>query len=283
MPSRKQYTAAERSLAVTTRRLLWIPTTVSILLALATAASAQFTPAPGSPVPVGLTPESVAEGDFNGDGKLDLAIVNAASNTVTVLLGNGTGGFTAAPGSPFPVGTGPQFVVVGDFNEDGKPDLAIANAGSDNVTVLLGNGTGGFTAAPGSPLAAGSNPHSVAVGDFNGDGKLDLTIANAGSNNVTVLLGNGTGGFTVAPGSPFPVGSTPESMAVGDFNGDGKPDLAIANSFGNNVTVLLGNGAGGFTAAPGSPFPAGAVPSSLAVGDFNGMASWTLLSLFLKA
>ena len=95
MPSRKQYTAAERSLAVTTRRLLWIPTTVSILLALSTAASAQFTPAPGSPFPVGLTPESVAEGDFNGDGKLDLAIVNAASNTVTVLLGNGTGGFTA--------------------------------------------------------------------------------------------------------------------------------------------------------------------------------------------
>jgi hypothetical protein len=123
----------------------------------------------------------------------------------------------------------------------------------------------------------------VAEGDFNGDGKLDLAIVNAASNTVTVLLGNGTGGFTAAPGSPFPVGTGPQFVVVGDFNEDGKPDLAIANSFGNNVTVLLGNGAGGFTAAPGSPFPAGAVPSSLAVGDFNGMASWTLLSLFLKA
>ena len=116
------------------------------------------------------------------------------------------------------------------------------------MTVLLGNGSGGFTAATGSPFAVGTSPYLVVVGDFNGDGIQDLAMANGGSNNVTVLLGNGSGGFTAAAGSPFAVGSWPVSLAVGDFNGDGIQDLAIANFGGNNVTVLLGNGSGGFTA-----------------------------------
>jgi len=255
---------------VTTSRLLWIPRTVNILLALSAVASAQFTPAPGSPFLVGLLPESVAVGDFNRDGKPDLAIANKSDFTVTVLLGNGTGGFTAALGSPFPVGAEPQSVAVGDFNGDGKPDLAIANSGANTVTVLLGNGAGGFTPAPDSPFPVGAVPVSVAVGDFNGDGKPDLAIANQSGNTVTVLLGNGTGGFTAASGSPFPVGTTPVSVAVGDFNGDGKPDLAIANVGSNNVTVLLGTGTGGFAADPGSPFAAGTNPQFVAVGDFNG-------------
>ena len=239
-----------------------------ILLALAAAACAQFTAAPGSPFTVGTKPMSVAVGDFNGDGKPDLAIANG-DGTVTVLLGNGAGGFAAAPGSPFPAGSGPSAVAVGDFNGDGKPDLAIADYTGNNVTVLLGDGTGRFTAAPNSPFPAGSQPNSVAVGDFNGDGKPDLAIANYNSNNVTVLLGNGAGGFTAAPGSPFPAGTQPYSVAVGDFNGDGKPDLAIANVASGNVTVLLGSGTGGFTAAPGSPFDVGPYPESVVVADFN--------------
>ncbi len=246
---------------MTTRSLI-------ILLALAAAACAQFTAAPGSPFPVGTKPMSVAAGDFNADGKPDLAIANG-DGTVTVLLGNGAGGFTAATGSPFPAGSGPSAVAVGDFNGDGKPDLAIADYAANNVTVLLGDGTGRFTAAPSSPFPAGSQPNSVAVGDFNGDGKPDLAIANYNSNNVTVLLGDGAGGFTSATGSPFPAGTQPYSVAVGDFNGDGKPDLAIANVASWDVTVLLGTGAGGFTAAPGSPFAVGSYPESVAVADFN--------------
>jgi uncharacterized protein (TIGR03437 family) len=246
-----------------------IPRIVCVLLAVSAAAWAQFTASPGSPFTSVSGPGSVAVGDFNGDGRPDLAIANANSNNVTVLLGNGAGGFTAAAGSPFPAGQMPMFVAVGDFNGDGRPDLAIANH-DGHVTVLLGNGSGGFTAAAGSPFAAGAWPASIAVADFNADGNLDLAIANANSNNVTVLLGNGSGGFTAAPGSPFPAGSGPQSVAVGDFNGDGKPDLAIANGTGGNVTVLLGNGAGGFTAAAGSPFAAGSGPQSVAVGDFNG-------------
>jgi FG-GAP-like repeat/Putative Ig domain/Beta-propeller repeat len=229
-----------------------------------------FMPAAGSPFAVGSIPSSVVVGDFNGDGIPDLATANNVSNNVTVLLGNGSGGFTAAAGSPFAAGTSPFSVVVGDFNGDGIQDLATGNLDSATVTVLLGNGSGGFTPAPGSPFAVGGDPVSVVVGDFNGDGIQDLAVANENDNNVTVLLGNGSGGFAAANGSPFAVGDLPFFLVVGDFDADGIQDLAIANSASNNVTVLLGNGSGGFTEAPASPFAVGATPGSVVVGDFNG-------------
>ena len=156
-----------------------------------------------------------------------------------MLLGDGSGGFAAAPGSPFGVGSDPHSVAIGDLNGDTKPDLVTANSDSDNVTVLLGDGSGGFAAAPGSPFGVGSDPTSVAIGDLNGDTKPDLVTANIGSNNVTVLLGDGSGGFAAAPGSPFGVGTAPLSVAIGDLNGDTKPDLVTANSVSDDVTVLL--------------------------------------------
>ena len=153
-------------------------------------------------------PRSVAAADFNADGKLDLVTANFGANTVTVLLGNGSGGFSAAHGSPFAVGSMPSSVAVGDLNGDGNPDLVIANFGANTITVLLGNGSGGFTAASGQTLfAVGANPQSEAIGDFNGDGNLDIVTANSGDNTVTVLLGNGSGGFMAAAGSPFAVGT----------------------------------------------------------------------------
>ena len=185
-------------------------------------------------------PSSVAVGDFNGDGIPDLAIANEYDNTITVLKGDGTGGFTAFPASPFTVGYNPACVVVADFNGDGNLDLATANLSSSNVTVLLGNGIGGFTPAPASPAVQGIAPVSMAVGDFNGDYIPDLAIADSSSNNVTVLLGNGTGGFKTGPGSPYAVmGTNPVSLAVGDFNADGVPDLVVVDSGDNNANVLL--------------------------------------------
>ena len=232
--------------------------------------SAPFTPGAGSPVAVGVNPHVAAVADFNGDGKPDLAVANANDNTVTILLGNGTGGFTAAPGSPVAVGAGPFSVAAGDFNGDGEADLVVTNSVGNSVSILLGNASGGFAPAPGSPVAVGTTPSSAAVADLNGDGKADLAVANSDGNSVSVLLGNGTGGFTAAPGSPLTVGTYPFSVVAGDFNGDGKTDLAMVNARGNSVSILLGNGTGGFTAAPGSPITVGNFPSSATTGDFNG-------------
>ena len=172
---------------MTTYGLPRISGAISILLALAAAANAQFTGAPGSPFPAGSSPDFVAVGDFNGDGHPDLAVANLESNNVTVLLGSAMGVFAAAPGSPFPVGSSPDSVAVGDFNGDGNLDLAVANKGDGTVTVLLGNGRGGFTAA-GSPLIVGSKPYSVVAADFNGDGRLDLAVANLESDTVSILI-----------------------------------------------------------------------------------------------
>jgi subtilase family serine protease len=216
----------------------------------------------------GDLPYSVAVGDFNGDGMPDLAVANNWSDTVTILLGNGDGTFTAQSVSPA-TGSGPIAVVVGDFNGDGKADLAVANAASDTVTILLGNGDGTFTAQTVSP-PTGSEPYSVAVGDFNGDGIPDLAVANNSGKTVTILLGNGDGTFNLAPS--LSTAGYAEFVAVGDFNGDGIPDLAVttatttvANGF---VSIFLGNGDGTF--APASSPATGFFPLGIAVGDFNG-------------
>ena len=180
-----------------------------------------------------LGSQSMAVGDFNGDGQPDVAVTNSGTNGVNVFLNNG-GGLSAVSAIP-PTGTGPTSIAAADFNGDGKLDLAVANYGSNNVTILLGNGDGTFTAAA-SP-ATGTAPNSVAVADFNGDGVPDLAVANAGSSNVTILLGNGDGTFTAAAGPAADTGST--SVVLADFNGDGKEDLVVANSGDSSATALL--------------------------------------------
>src|SRR5437867_6658018 len=137
----------------------------------------------------------------------------------------------------------PIAVAVGDFNADGLQDLAVANHDSNTVSVLLGVGNGDFQEAPQSPIAVGTTPVWIAVGDFNGDGKPDLAVANVNSNTVSVLLGNGDGTFR--PKSDYGTGSIPVSVAIGDLNGDGRPDLAVANH-SSTVSVLLGSGDGTF-------------------------------------
>jgi hypothetical protein len=214
--------------------------------------------------PTGAQPDSIAVADFNQDGIVDLAVANLAANTVSILLGNGDGTFTAAAASP-QTGSQPLWLVAGDFNRDGKPDLAVANLADNNVTILLGNGDGTFTAAPNNP-ETGSQPNSIVAGDFNGDGLLDLAVLNAGMNTVTVLLGNGDGSFTASPLSAE-TGFYPRSLLSADFNGDGHLDLAAVNSDGSTVTILLGNGDGSFTPAP-TPATS-SQPLAAAVGDFN--------------
>jgi len=217
----------------------------------------------------GVGPRPVAVGDLNGDGKPDLAVADEAG--VSVLLGKGDGTFQAPVSSG--LGTFPRSVAVGDFDGDGRLDLAVATTShsTNKVSVLLGRGDGTFHAA--ANYGAGTNPCSVAVGDFNGDGKPDLAVANLGlfggnytEGSVSVLLGNGDGTFQ--PAVNYTPGGNPSYVVAGDFNADGKLDLAVAAYSTNNVSLLLGRGDGTFLAA--ANFRTASNPSFLVVGDFNG-------------
>ncbi|MFN2511841.1 MAG: FG-GAP-like repeat-containing protein [Pyrinomonadaceae bacterium] len=212
----------------------------------------------------------VTTADFNNDGKLDLAVANGTADTVSVLLGDGTGGSGA--GSSFPVGRGPHGIGVGDFNGDDRLDLAIANVRSGTVSVLLGDGAGGFGAALNFP--AGSSPFRVSVGDFNSDGKPDLAVTNALSASEVSILMNNTpvGEVTSSFGAviSFAVAAF-DSVVVSDFNGDSKPDLATTNAFA--VSIFLNRTVTGattvaFDVATEFPFP-GRIARSVAAGDFN--------------
>src|SRR5438445_205625 len=163
---------------------------------------------------------------------------------------------------------GPSGIAVGDFNGDGKLDLAVVNFGDWNVYVLLSNGDGTFQAARSVYFASGGGfPWSIAKGDFNGDGKLDLVVSNYGDNSLSVLLGNGDGTFRPAPS--LTVGYGPAGVVVGDFNGDGKLDLAVANLNDNTLSVLLGNGDGTFQTPQTFASPGMTHPYFVAVSDFN--------------
>jgi hypothetical protein len=217
-----------------------------------------------SAVNTGDIPIWVSIGDFNEDGNLDLSVTNNNSNDTTyisILLGNGDGTFKSPVN--YTVGTGPTSVSTGDFNRDGKLDLAVSNIFTNDISVLLGRGDGTFQAARNYPL--GGSPWSVTVGDFNADGKLDLVATNADDNAVSVLLGNGDGTFQSAVN--YGTGNYPVSVAVGDFNGDGVIDLVVANGITNDISVLLGRGDGTFQ--PEMRYGAGNAPGPVVVGDFN--------------
>jgi hypothetical protein len=210
----------------------------------------------------GSSPSSVAVGDFNGDGKQDIAIANSGSNTVSVFLGNGDGTFQTQ--ASYAVGGGPSSVVVGDFNGDGKVDLAVVNTAGNTISILLGNGDGTFQPLLITSLS-GTSPLAAAFGDFNGDGKLDMVELNS-SYTMCIFIGNGNGTFQ-SPNCVANVAGT--SIVAGDFNGDGKLDIAVTSSIFGNLAVFLGNGDGTFS-SPVHYSLGGWAPASIAVGDFNG-------------
>ncbi len=208
----------------------------------------------------GTNPYDVASGDFNQDGKTDLVTANKGSNGISILIGDGNGGFSSP--ADLVTGTGPQSVTADDFNGDGKLDLATANYDSRNISVFLGNGNGSF--APAINYATGQNPCMVKTGDFNGDGKVDLVTANFVVTCVSVLYGNGDGTFPSK--TDFFLGFSALAVATGDFNADGKTDLVTTNG-NNSINVWQGNGDGTFF--PAFNYPVGNIPQSVAVGDFN--------------
>ena len=209
------------------------------------------------------TPISLATGDFNNDGKLDVAVANTGDNTISVLLGNGSGALTPS-GSAIAVGHDPEAIRAGDFNGDGYSDLAVANYQDGTVTTLLNNKNGTFTATTVSVgSGAGSGPQALAV-NGSGSGFL-LAVANYNDNTVSVLHSNGNGTF--AAQKVVNVGKGPDDVAFADFNGDGIPDLAASNYTSGTTSLALGSSGGSYTVL--APFTVGKNPYSAAVGDVD--------------
>ena len=261
----------------------WFVAAVMTSFGNADAAESLFAAAPGSPVAIAGGPGNVAMADVNKDSKLDLLVACGGGRKVHVLLGQGDGQLREARGSPVSVAESPGELALGDVNTDGKLDLVLAHHNTYSVTLLLGDGNGGFALATNSPVVMriGQHPHThgLAIGDLNGDGKLDLVTVNSDDNDVAVAFGDGRGGFTRAPGSPFAVGKSPYPLALGDLNGDGHLDIvAPSTAFGPHgaeppaslraLTVLFGDGRGDFRR---SEIPLRtARPWFVAVGDVNG-------------
>ena len=224
---------------------------------------------PAHHIEVGNGPTSLAVGDFNRDGRSDLACTDYRDNTVTVLLGDGLGAFEVV--GSVPVGERPRALVSGYIDGDEHLDLAVANEGivgqgeatEGDASILLGRGDGTFRAA--ANVKAGSNPHNAQIRDLNGDGKTDLVIANFISNDLSVALGRGDGSFE--PQVRYATPEIPLCVSIGDFNLDGRPDLAVACFDEGVVAVLAGRGNGQFESAV--TFAAGAGTFYVDSGDFN--------------
>ena len=237
---------------------------------------------------VGSNPTWVSVGDINGDGKPDLAVANLIANSVSVFLNTTTTGAAAPTFSAktdFTTGSNPEWVSFGDFNGDGKPDMATTNVTSNTVSVFLNTTTPGattptFSAKTDFSTGVPSNPYSVAIGDLNGDGKPDMAVSNSNAvtNTISVFLNTTTPGaaaptFTVK--TDFTTGTAPYQVSIGDFNGDGKPDLVVVNRNATSASVFLNTTTPGastptFTAKTDFTTGAGTVPTSVSIGDFNG-------------
>lgn len=254
---------------------------------------------------VGANPSALVANSFTGGTLPDLAVVfdDPKANTFVILQNQDNGNFVQVTPSPITLGaneTGQVALGTGIFRNDSKkfstvqpPDVVLVNSTSNNISVLLGSAdstgkaNGLFTEAPGSPFAVGNNPRSVIVADFNGDGFLDLAVANQGDNSISLFRGAGDGTFTEFPGSPFKLTNSgtisetaPVAMVGANFrnrintiNNGSEVDLAVVNQGSNNVTILLSsvdqNLNVTLTEAQNSPIPVGIAPVAIATGDLN--------------
>jgi len=239
--------------------------------------SGRFSPLRGSPFAVEVTPHThgIAVADFNNDGNLDLLTDSWGNNRLVILFGNNSHEFNTVV-KYLQVGKHPyQRARVADLNKDGNADIITTNLDGNNTTILLGDGKGNFSEAAGSPFACGDSPFGVAIGDVNRDGNLDLAIinsptitsSNAGRDGLTILLGDGKGGFKPITDSPFTTGKSPSRVAIGDLNSDGLADIVVTNYNSNNISVFIMNTMG---IASTYTLQTGKYPAGIAIADLDG-------------
>lgn len=229
---------------------------------------------PKQDLTAGTTPKSVSIGDIDGDGKPDLVVANSGSNTVSVLRNTSTSGTVSfAAKIDFTTGASPVSVNIGDIDGDGKLDLAVANGVDNSVSVLRNTSTSGTVSfASKVDFTTGAGPTSVSIGDIDGDGKPDLAVTNGGSNSVSVLRSTSASGtISFAAKADFQAASNPTSVAIGDIDGNGKPDLAVTQGDGGDIAVLRNTSTSG-TVSFATRVVLGGGPGnySVAIGDIDG-------------
>src|SRR5688572_8202081 len=219
----------------------------ALLAAIGCAGTGQHTDF-ADPVTIGAVTRinGLAVVDLNGDDRPDIAVLNGEPGRLLILVNQGEGRFVPSVGGPTSVTPPASGLVAGDFNEDGRQDLVIASHDSDAVEVMLGRGDGSFEASCSVDLVRreGGTPHihNIDAGDFNGDGHLDVVIAQSEDNAIVLALGDGEGHFS--PGRQFAAGDHPYRVTAADYNGDGTLDVATPNARSNDLTVAIGDGRG---------------------------------------
>ena len=218
---------------------------------------------------VGTTPWALASGDLNEDSRPDILVANYGSDNISVLLGDGAGGFSSRV--DYPVASAPTALVVGDFNRDGHADVAVTNQNANVVSVYYGDGTGALSGR--RNFGVGGAPQAIVALHLDSDDNPDLVVANKTTNDVSILLGDGAGGFAAA--TNVTVGARPQALTTGDFNEDGRNDVAVASnesdatsSVSSTVSILLNNGSGGLTS--GTPAWVSGMPWTIATADWDG-------------
>jgi hypothetical protein len=232
----------------------------------------RFSEPASSPVtvtPPGGAVRDVAAADFDGDLDQDLAVaqIGGSRGYGKILFNDGTGDFNSSEFGLWRAGDYPERIAVGDIDVDGDQDLAVANLQSDDVTVLRNTGAGDFEEPPSSPEAVGQAPHGIALPDVDGDGDLDLVVANGGG-NVSILKRRGNVNFFEATSSPEPLGGSPHCVVASDFDGDGDQDLAATWTGG--VSILRNANEGNFVEVPSSPEVPGTGAYELVAPDLDG-------------
>jgi hypothetical protein len=217
----------------------------------------------------GSLPIYISIDDFNDDNQLDIAAVNSQTKEIVVLFGFGDGSFLLGKGYSTGISSSPISLTIGDFDSDTRLDIAVTNSASNNIGVFLGHGNEPFAGVTTYSTGTSSKPHSVAIADFNNDNRLDIAVANYGTDNIGILLGLSNGIFYKMITYNTGTGSAPYSVAIADFNNDSQLDIVYSNSEMDNIGILLGFGYGTF--AMGRTYSTGdrSRPYTVAIGDFD--------------